>query len=340
MKNIKKFNEFLNESSEYKIDIYNVLEFKDKLIAIIATLEDDKKENLRKGLDFVLNNLSDYSKDDFVEEICNNFFNDINILISRRFPKFWKSEDKGYSGHKFTGKNYEKTKSLSKTEIAKLIKKELNIEFPDWKFSMSSKNNSIRIEVIDMPYNPYSEIVDNAFKTNTSYNLNYNQETYNEQYLKDSSKIKSILEQYNYDDSNAQIDYSNNRYYTSLSLDDTVKAKYYPENLDVLRSQEWRKDWAEKTAKAKAHADQIKSMFKYKKGEEVIYIYDRENSVIPIGEYPAVILKAPNGRGMYPHYEIRFTIDKKMLNGELVILKTPQTYTTTLIGDGKLKEKI
>lgn len=341
MANIKNFQMFLNENNSKNIvNSSNFLELKDKILPIVAM---EENPDLKKGFDFTLSSIADYKNDEFVRELSDIFFDKLNRIIDKKYTKFWKSEDRGYSGNKFTGKNYDLTQNMDIKELAKLVKKELSIEFPDWKFSVKisrySGGQSMSVHIVDMPYTPYSEIVDNAYKTNTTYDSNRIEDVYNEQYLKDSKKIKHIVEQYNYDDSNAQIDYFNVRYYSHITLDGTVKAKFYPENEEVKKHQQWDNEWKERAAKKKAKAEEVKKQFKFKKGEEVIYIYDKDSPTIPKGEYDAVILKAPNGRAMFAKYDIKFAINKRKLNGEIKNLEKPIYYTTTLYGDDKLKEK-
>jgi hypothetical protein len=335
MKNIKNFNEFLNENnSENVVNASNVIELKDKLLAVVAT---EDNEELKKGFEFTIKNIDDYD-DSFIKEMCDIFFNNINAIIKRKFPKFWSFSDKGYSGNMFIGSNYEKTKNMDIKEIAKLIREELDIYFSDWKFSVKisrySGGQSLTVYIKDMPYTPFSEEVDLAYKNNTQ----SRNDLYNQKYLKDYKKIQSIVDQYNMDDSDVQTDYFHSRFYGFVNLDDSVKAKFYPENSEVKRHEQFDKEWKEMTARKKAKADELKKQFKYKKGDKVIFIYDKESSFIPKGEYEAVILKAPNGRGQFPKYDIRFKVDKTKRNGEVKNLDNPIYYTTSLYSDDKLKD--
>ncbi len=338
MKNIHDYAGFLNENnSTISVTAYNFESLKSK-IKVLLSNEDDS--NLKKGFEFVSTNINDYEKDEFVRDMCDGFFDKINTLIIKKYKNFWKEEDKGYSGFKFTGKNYDKTANLSINEISKMIKKELSIEYTDWKFSVKldkfSGGQSITVDIKDMPYNPYSEKVDYAFKNDEHPNLSYNDEYYNETYLKDESKINHILNQYNFDDSNSQIDYFHSRYYSHLRISEDIKKKFYPDNADIKRSEEFHKEWNERAKKRKEIADAKKG--KFKKGEEVIFIYDKESTTIPKGEYKAIILKSPNGRAMFSKYDIRFFVDKRKKNGEIIQLETPLPYLTTIYDESKFKK--
>ncbi len=343
MNNLKSFNNFINENnSNLKINKDNLLELKSKISAIIAINED---ADLRKGLDFAVANINDYGKDDFATEMIDLFIDKINNLISKNFPKFWSFDDKGYSGYKFTGNNYELTRNMDIKELSKLVKKELSIEFPEWKFSVKIERfaggQSMNVYIVDMPYNPFSEEADAAYKADKHPDLHTNQrvELYNPKYLADSKKINKIIKQYNYDDSDSQTDYFDVRYYSHLKLEDSIKAKYYPNNADVQKSIERNKQWDDQAKKQKEARDAVKSKYKYKKGDQVIYIYDRDSVNIPKGEYEAIILKAPNGRGMFPKYEIKFKVEKIKRNGNIVDLEKPQYYLATIYDDKFLKEK-
>lgn len=346
MSYLKRFEYFINENKTITITVSNIEEYKDKLIALLANEGDEK---LKKGFDFTISNLEDYRKDEMVFELVNGFLSKINNLISNKYPKFYQEEDKGYSGNKFTGKNYEKTSDLRISELSKMIKKELSIEYPEWKFSVKSETysggQSLRVSIDDVPYNPYSEYTDNRLKNNIT-DIDYdnrNEETYNKEFKKDRSKIKSIANQYNFDDSDSQSDYFHVNYYCFVDLnDDAMKGKYYPENEEYLKTLQWRAKYAEKDRIRKEAFAKKKSehseKFKFKKGEECIFPYTREGGHIPVGEYKAIILKAPSAKMSFPKYEIRYFVDKKKVNGEIITLENPIAYITTIYDDTQLKK--
>lgn len=338
MKNINSFNTFLNENNRFEINYENFEQFKSKLLVLISNENDS---NLRKGFEFVSSNIHDYMDDSFTQKMSDIFFNNINILISKKYKNFFKEEDKGYSGNKSVGNRYKDTLDLDIKEISKLIKNELSIYYPEWQFSVKisrfSGGESINVNILDIPYNPYSESVDNLLKNNLKIPYNRTEEYYNKLYLKDIEKIKTIINQYNYDDSNSMVDYFDKRYYSHLNLDEhSIKKKFYPENDEVKRIEDLSKKWDDNRKKKKEITDAKKG--KFKKGEEVIYIYNKENAVIPKGEYKAIILKSPNGRALFSKYEIRFWIDKKKKNGEIINLEQPIAYLTTVYNENELKK--
>lgn len=339
MKNILNYSSFLNENNSNNITSSNFLEFKNKVQAVVA---DQNDETLKKGYQFTIDNINDYNSDDFVSKMIDLFFDKINSVITKKYPSFWFDEDTGYSGNKSIGNKYKLTKNLSMKEISSLIKKELVIEFPEWKFSVKlttySGGCSIDATIVDMPYNPYSEDADEAFKQNKRFEHRYNKELYNEQYLKDKEKIENVLNQYNYNDSDAQIDYFDKRYYSHLNIDDfSIKSKYYSDSEEVKRRKQWDEEYKIKKQKQKEIADSRKG--NYKKGEEIIFTFEKDNGRIPKGSYKAIILKAPNGRArILSTYEIRVWVDKIIKNGEITSLEKPHTYVLTEYSEKNFKK--
>lgn len=347
MKFLKSFEAF---SKTVSINNDNFTEYKDKLFALIAN--EDNNETLKKGYEFVSNNIEDYDSDNMVYELSNMFFKSINNLIETKYPAFYKVEDKGYSGNKFTGKNYEKTSDLSIAEISKMIKTELAIEFPDWKFSVKSKSytggRSLNVYIEDMPYNPYSEYMDNRIKNNITgydYERGGNVDEYIETYRKDYKKIEHIANQYNYDDSDVQSDYFSVNYYCFVTLEhDKIREKFYSDNEEVKKRQEREKQYAEEDRIRKEaygkKKEEFKKKFTFKKGEECIYIHTNEQSYVPVGEYKAIILKAPSATAFNPSYEIRYYIDKKKVKGEIVDRDPVISDTRTIYSDTQLKKVV
>src|SRR6478735_9274007 len=222
---ILSFKQF-NESKEFKIDRNNFNDYSAKILAFISSY----KEDLRNGYNFTVKNIDEYGDDDFVRKMIDIFFDKLNSNILKYDKNFFKVEDTGYSGNMFKGSNYEKTRGMSTSEIAKLIKKELNIEFPDWVFSIKTSHGSmtsaINVKIDDMPYSPYSEEYIDAIKTKKNIYTRHI-EIYNEKYIKDLKKMKNIFNQYNMNDSNSQVDYFDNRYYGGIDLNDYAIEKKF-----------------------------------------------------------------------------------------------------------------
>jgi len=341
MKKIKKIireivEKLISEAIEHEdINISNLEDLNSKVFPVISD-----NEELKRGMKFSLENIKDYDKDDFTQQLIDKFLEDLNVFILKKKPNFFQQFDTGYSGNKFVGSKYSLTKDMDIKEIAKLVKKELDIEFSDWKFSVKidrfSGGQSLRVSIIDMPYTPFSEVVDNAYKSNENPNETRFDSIYNKQYLKDSEKIKSTINQYNMDDSNSQVDYFHTNFYSSVNLDNSVKAKFYPDNEDVIRSKKWNDEYEERRKKKKEIADSKKG--KYKKGEKILFTFDKQTQSIPNGEYEGVILSSPNGRSLFPSYEIKFFVNKFFDKDKNVVdSEKPRTYTTKVFDEKYIK---
>jgi hypothetical protein len=311
MKHLKTYESFKEEK---EITIGNVLTFKDKLKAILIS-HDEK--NLLKGLEFTVSNIEEYD-DEFVSKMIDAFIANVNEFIEKKTPTFFdKNFDTGYSGYKTVGSKHNLTKDLSLKEISKLIKKEINIEYPDVKVSIKTRNySSIDVDINDLPFNPYSKEYDDFMKSGDDYSVwnnftfkNRDVNMYNEQTLKIKSDIKKMMNQYNYDDSDSMVDYFDTRYYTSVNINDRFfKEKYYPTHTDVLRSKKFDDEWEEKKMKRKEIADKNKGSIK--KGENILFNF-KGNVNIPAGKYEGVVIKSPSGRSRMGSY---YTIDFKVPN--------------------------
>lgn len=330
---IYNFNNFLNErfgsNEEVDLNLDNISNYSGLLK---VSLIKNKKTELLKGLEFTLSHMDDYANDDMSKDLIDNFLTNANAYISKFEPDFFKDEDKGYTGYKTTGKMYKHTRGMSLKDIGKMIKNELQATFPEWEFKVKTSHSSIDVDFIPS-YNPFSTEAVELYKNGENVQSNLSRERlYNEQYLKDYKKVYDIYKQYNYDDSDGMIDYFNTRYYGTARMDDrTVMIKFYPEHPTSIRYLNFEKEWAEKTAKRKEIADAKKGSFK--KGDKVIYIKNttHSNSIIPNGEYNAVVLKSPNGRARLSYYSIEFETMVENRNGEIIKLSKPKKYTTSVL---------
>jgi hypothetical protein len=116
-----------------------------------------------------------------------------------------------------TGNKYQEVKSLSVVEIAKLIRKDLK-QFNDCKFSVTSDRNTISIYLKDSPLNRL-EIYDQ------SQELGWGGKVISiEKDLR--KKVKEILDQYNYNNSEIMTDYFDVNFYSYFYLDSNLENKY------------------------------------------------------------------------------------------------------------------
>ena len=124
-----------------------------------------------------------------------------------------------YTGYGSEGNLYQQTKEISTKEIAKIIRKELKSEiFEDFKFSIRSDYNHIRIEIIAVPngfalHNPNYMI---AYETG-SCTMGISRFTDNAAALLDI--IEKMLKKYNFSDCDGGIDYFNVKFYSNVSYD-------------------------------------------------------------------------------------------------------------------------
>jgi hypothetical protein len=115
------------------------------------------------------------------------------------------------------GNKYQEVKSLSVVEIAKLVRKDLK-QFNDCKFSVTSDRNTISIYLKDSPLNRL-EIYDQSQK------LGWGGKVISiEKDLR--KKVKEILDQYNYNNSEMMTDYFDVNFYSYFYLDSDLENKY------------------------------------------------------------------------------------------------------------------
>ena len=114
-----------------------------------------------------------------------------------------------------TGSKYQEVKNLSVKEIAKLVRKDLK-QFNDCKFSVTSDRNSITVYLIDSSLDKLAS------------NEDYNETgvrfvVFEKQF---GNKLKEILDQYNYNNSDIMTDYSDVKFYSYIYRDGQLEQKY------------------------------------------------------------------------------------------------------------------
>ena len=122
------------------------------------------------------------------------------------------------------GNKYQEVKSLSVVDIAKLVRKDLK-QFNDCKFSVTSDRNTISIYLKDSPLNRL-EIYDQ------SQELGWGGKVISiEKDLR--KKVKEILDQYNYNNSEMMTDYFDVNFYSYFYLDSNLENKYKDQLLSM-----------------------------------------------------------------------------------------------------------
>jgi hypothetical protein len=256
---------------------------------------------------------------------------------------------KGYSGNMFVGSKYNETSDLNKTELAKVIRAELKAKYPKIKFSVTKDSNSIDVKIVDVDFNPFSNEYNAFLKSNEKlreWNKNSFSKwdatpTYNEKFETLRKEVKSIMDQYNFDDSDTMTDYFHVRFYGDVRLNETAYIqKFHPNHIEtnerVARDQEWEANRKAKNAAIKERKEKVSCGFK--KGETAFYTYNYESHSIPKGVYECTILKVPNGRATLSTISIRFKVDKKFdANRNVVDRMTPAVYTAEIFDIKLLK---
>lgn len=290
-------------------------------------------EALKKGHQFYSANIGEYHTNSSISESINDYLTDLNTYADKLPSKNQKEifeKDNGYSGHKWTGSKYKYTKDLKTSEIAKLIKKELDIQFEgEAKFSVTSDvytgGSSINVKIYDVTINPYEDHFLKAIQkgeTIEEYNLankdhhNSYIERFNKEFKALIKKVETISNQYNFDDSDSQSDYFHVNYYNHVGFDESAYLqKHFPESRDAKRNKEWNDHWDKSKTASKQKADAKKG--KFKKGSIVFFKAQMHPSwhkyKLPNGMYLAKITKSPNGRAFYSNYSIQILEDIKVL---------------------------
>ncbi|MBO0951212.1 LPD29 domain-containing protein [Fibrella forsythiae] len=226
--------------------------------------------------------------------------------------------DKGYSGHKFEGEDYRSTADLSITEVAKLIRKELAIEFPGCKFSVYQHNgsmtSSINVKILHVDFDPISTQLRQALNNGESYAEftrrsrgygSYIDTEYSPKYLAFHKKASSIQQRYNFDDSNAQVDYFHVRYYghvDHLKIPEYLLNEADPNRLANQAELERQNRLKEEAEREKRKAAKLATYGDHKKGNWAYYIpkVDSKYGYFKQGDLlPCQILTVPNGRARY-----------------------------------------
>lgn len=173
--------------------------------------------------------------------------NNTNTKVEPRF---------NYTQHAWEGNKYRKNEGLYGASLAKAIRQELKEKLPQCKFSVTketySGGQSINVSLMSANFNPFNELTEEVMEKiedncrrmfgqfweqrledsisnfrNTTTKDKYHQ--VNQYYVKDdvclTEEAKSVINQalniinsYNFDDSDSQIDYFHTNFYTHMSI--------------------------------------------------------------------------------------------------------------------------
>ena len=173
--------------------------------------------------------------------------NNINTKVEPRF---------NYTQHSWEGNKYRKNEGLYGASLAKAIRQELKEKLPQCKLSVTketySGGQSINVHLMEAPFNPFNELNEETMekiKINCQhfYGSNWEQmleksienfknttirdkhHQVNNYYVKDDTCLTeeaksvinlalNIINSYNFDDSDSQIDYFHTNFYTYMSI--------------------------------------------------------------------------------------------------------------------------
>lgn len=158
---------------------------------------------------------------------------EINAEYDKLFP-IWKTASKSttnetaqstrnefYTQNGWKGENY--NINLTTKDIAKLIREYIKIQYSNYKFSIQVDYNSINIALMEAPKNVF---IDGNL---SSYENDHLYIQVNHYYIENNNKlteeckqilidIVTLVQSYNYDDSDSMIDYFNTNFYIHLAV--------------------------------------------------------------------------------------------------------------------------
>lgn len=149
--------------------------------------------------------------------------------------------DGGYTGNKFEGSNYRATREMNFSDVVKTMRERFKVELPGVKISTVQENYSmgraLHVSIMSAPQDVfdfsgqtenyrgemvpaaelYSDVVERKYMQVNQYHV---KEHYGlSQYGRDViAKVNNIVNSFNYDDSDSQIDYFDTRFYLHLNI--------------------------------------------------------------------------------------------------------------------------
>lgn len=132
-----------------------------------------------------------------------------------------------YTGHAWEGVNYHK--NLSTTDIAKIIRKQLKKEFPTCKFLVTSQyysgGSSLTVSLMKAPFKILKQNPSNDYYQLNHYRAleNYEDGNNNGCFLTPNAwqlfqRVVKLVQSFNFDDSDGQIDYFHTNFYFHLEI--------------------------------------------------------------------------------------------------------------------------
>jgi len=258
-----------------------------------------------------------FSRDALLDRRIVNHFADVSALLGKV------QVDTGYSGRRFEGRAYKQTRDLDIAEIAKLVRKELALEFPGCTFSVKidrfSGGQSLDVYIADVDFDALSDELKRWLDSGKTYaeftrqvqsgSGAWRQRYFNDRYRQFEGKVSRILNQYRMDDSDSMTDYFHTNFYGHVHRPNVeyLLAKRQNPNLRQEQKRQERQQREAQAAEAAARKAKNKELLgDFQKGEWVYYIAQSDNRQYwTKGELlPALILKTPNGRARWSSYQV------------------------------------
>lgn len=161
--------------------------------------------------------------------------------------------------YKFVGSNYT---GLDTKETAKIIRTQLKTLFPEVKFSITSEYSSITINIKSSPYS--KEKLNEADYEGYVPPYKYREfdNKHNPELMAIYKYCETLLNSYNYDDSDLQSDYHNSHFYDHITIDyqytQTEQTETIKADIEAFREQLKLNEQAEEERKEQEYQERLK----------------------------------------------------------------------------------
>lgn len=285
---------------------------------LVITFEDGKTMNLRVDVghkDFnpymyitlgdYINKFLDENEDiEYVFKFRGNFSN--NRLYKEPNYKVEPKKEET-SKYKFEGSNYDP--NLSVKDITKIIKEQILKKYPNIKVSVTNRDyKSIIVTIKDFGFNPFKESFAKVSGSKTSDTFySENEESVFVSKVKSIIKeIESLMESYNFDNSDSQSDYFHVNFYKTVTIDnEQLFVSYLPQSVEGKQYLKYIE--ADKQAKERKKENKKGNNILFAYGDIILHTFRVRAIDKSVKEVtaPCIITKAPNGEARYSSYNFR-----------------------------------
>lgn len=288
----------------------------------VLHLMDEKQRGFHKYLAAETDGFTNwnFSRDALLDRRLSGHFAEVSALLGKV------QGDAGYSGHKFEGRAYRQTRDLDIAEIAKLVRKELALEFPGCEFSVKidrfAGGQSLDVYIADVDFDALSDELKRWLDGGKTYDEFARQEMlrapsgmrpyFNDRYFAFEKKVSKILNQYRMDDSDSMTDYFHTNFYGHVhhpNIKYLIDKRKNPNLRQEQKAAERREREAQAAKTAERKAKNKERLGDFQKGEWVFWKTQGDGKYWKNGEaLPALILKAPNGQARWSAYHIELYV--------------------------------